>query len=253
MKLGAVTYNILKDWDLETLITRLEEAKFEAVELRTSHKHGVEPSLDAAGRARVRARFEKSTVRLLSFGSTSEFHSPDPNVRRKNVEDAKLFVDLAHDTGAWGVKVRPNGFPKEVSREQTIQNIAASLRELGDYGAGKGVEIWLEVHGAQTQVPPACADIMRSTKHPSVGLCWNSNPTDVVNGSVKMSFDMLRPWIKNCHINELPNEKYPYKELFALLQQSKYDRYTLMECAESKEPERFMKYYRALWTELANG
>jgi len=250
MMLGSVTYNVLKDWDLETVITKLEEAGFEAVELRTSHKHGVEPAMNQMERAKVRARFEKSKVRLLSYGSTAEFHSADPAVRKKHVEDAKQFIDLAHDTGAWGVKVRPNGFPKEVPREQTIQNIGACLHELGDYGAGKGVEIWLEVHGSETQLPPVCAAIMRAAKHDSVGLCWNSNPTDVVNGSVKQSFDMLRPWIKNCHINELANERYPWRELFTLLRQSKYERYTLMEVAESKEPERFMRYYRALWKEL---
>ncbi|MBI5084682.1 MAG: sugar phosphate isomerase/epimerase [Acidobacteria bacterium] len=253
MMLGAVTYNVLKDWDLETVITKLEEAQFEAVELRTGHKHGVEPTLTTQERARVRARFERTKVRLLSYGSTCEFHAADPAVRKKNVEDAKAFVDLAHDTGAWGVKVRPIGFPKEVPREQTIQNIAAGLREAGDYAPGKGVEIWLEVHGSQTQLPPVCAEIMKSTKHPSVGLCWNSNPTDVVNGSVKMSFDMLKPWIKSCHINELANEKYPYRELFTLLRQARFERYTLMEIAESKDPERFMRYYRALWMELARG
>lgn len=250
MKLGAVTYNVLKDWDLETVIQKLEEAGFEAVELRTGHKHGVEPSLTAAERAKVRARFERTKVRLLSYGSTSEFHSPDPAVRKKNVDDAKAFIDLAHDTGAWAVKVRPNGFPKELSREQTIQNIADCLKQLGDYGAGKGVEIWMEVHGSQTQAPPVCAAIMRATKHDSVGLCWNSNPGEVVNGSIKEAFDLLRPWVKNCHITELANEKYPWHELFMLLQKSGYERYTLMEVAESKEPERFMRYYRALWKEL---
>ncbi len=51
MKLGAVTYNVLKDWDLETVIKKLEEAGFEAVELRTEHKHGVETTIDAAARA----------------------------------------------------------------------------------------------------------------------------------------------------------------------------------------------------------
>ena len=112
MMLGSVTYNVLKDWDLETVITKLEQAGFEAVELRTSHKHGVEPSISAEERAKVRARFEKSKVRLLSFGSTCEFHSPDPKIRRINIDEAKTWVDLAHDTGAWGVKVRPNGFPK---------------------------------------------------------------------------------------------------------------------------------------------
>ena len=139
----------------------------------------------------------------LSFGSTCEFHSADPAIRRKNIDEAKKYVDLAHDTGAWAVKVRPNGFAPELGPEKTIQVIGESLREVGDYAGKMGVEIWMEVHGRETQVPPVSAAIMRAAKHPSVGLCWNSNPTDIVNGSVKQYFTLLRPWIKNCHINEL--------------------------------------------------
>jgi sugar phosphate isomerase/epimerase len=249
MMLGAVTYNILKDWDVEKIISELEASGFQAVELRTGHKHGVEPSLSPEERKRVAARFQRSKVRLLSFGSTAEFHSPDPAVRKKHVDDAKQFIDLAHDTGAWGVKVRPNGISKELGPEKTIQVIADSLKEVGDYGGKMGVEIWMEVHGRETQNPPVSAAIMKATRHEQVGVCWNSNPTDLINGSIKPSFQMLRPWIKNVHINELAGP-YPYRELFALLKASKYDRYTLCEAQESKEPERFLRWYKALWTEL---
>lgn len=253
MLLGAVTYNVLKDWDLDTILKNLEGAGFEAVELRTQHAHKVEPSLTPAEREAVKQRFVNKKVRLLSYGSTCEFQSPDEAVRRKNVEVGKQFVDLAHDTGAWGVKVRPNGFPKEATREVTIGRIGECLQELGQYGAGKGVEIWVEVHGAGTQEPAASAAIMKATKHDQVGLCWNSNPTDVANGSVKESFQLLRPWIKNVHINELANRAYPWRELFTLLRKSGYDRYTLCEAQESKEPERFLRWYAALWTELSRG
>lgn len=249
MKLGCVTYNLLKDWDLDTLITKLEEARFEAVELRTSHKHGVEITLDKAQRENVRRRFEKSKVRLLSYGTTCEFHSPDPEVRKKNVELGRQWIHLAHDTGAWGIKVRPNGLPKEVPPEKTIANIGASLRELGEYGAGHGVEIWMEVHGRDTQNPPVAHAILKAANHPNVGACWNSNPTDIVNGSIRPSFDLLKPYIKNVHINELAND-YPWRELFRLLREAKYERYTLAEVQESKEPERFLRWYQALWREL---
>ena len=249
MHLGAVTYNVLKDFDLEALIAILEKTGYEAVELRTGHKHGVEPSLTPAERSRVRQRFEHSGVRLLSFGTTCEFESPDPSVRKQQVAVARQFIELAQDTGALAIKVRPNGLPKDVPAETTIGNIAGSLREVGDAGAEKRIEIWMEVHGRDTQNPPMAAAIMKATGHRNVGLCWNSNPTDVTNGSVKASFQLLRPWIRNAHINELVSG-YPYRELFALLRGSGYDRYTLCECQESKEPERFLRYYRALWTEL---
>lgn len=250
MKLGAVTYNVLKDWDLETIIRNLESSGFEAVELRTQQKHGVEPSIGVEARLKVKERFARSKIRLLSFGSTAEFESPDPAVRRRNVEDAKGFVDLARDTGALGVKVRPNGFPAGIPHEQTIQNIALCLKELGDYAQVRGIEIWLEVHGPETQNPRVCAAIMRATEHKSVGLCWNSNPTDLVQGSVRVNFELLRPWIRNVHINELADERYPWRELFTLLGESGYDRYTLCEAQESKEPERFLHWYRALWKEM---
>jgi sugar phosphate isomerase/epimerase len=250
MLLGAVTYNVLKDLDLDTILTKLEAAGYSAVELRTGHAHGVEPSLDAAGRERVKQRFARSKVRLLSFGSTCEFQSPDAEERRKQIEIGKQWVDLAHDTGAWGVKVRPNGLPKGVPEETTIRNIGASLRELGNFAQGKGVEIWMEVHGRETQVPTVAAAIMKATGHENVGLCWNSNATDVVNGSVKQNFDLLKKHIRNCHINEL-STGYPYRELFALMRQNNYERYTLCEVAESKEPDRYLRNYRAFWTELS--
>src|SRR5260370_42543866 len=75
--LGSVTYNLLKDFDVETIIKTLEAVGFEAVELRTTHKHGVEPSISAAVRNRIRRRFESSKVRLLSYCTHCRFKSPD--------------------------------------------------------------------------------------------------------------------------------------------------------------------------------
>jgi sugar phosphate isomerase/epimerase len=249
MLLGAVTYNVLKDWDLEKIITTLEATGFQGVELRTEHAHKVEPSIGPAERERVKQRFARSKVRLVSYGTTCEFHAVDAAVRRKQIDIAKSFIDLAHDTGAWGIKVRPNGLPKEVSVDTTIGNIGAALTEIGEYGAGRGVEIYLEVHGRETQVPPIAAKILRAANHTNVGACWNSNPTDLVNGSIGPSYDLLRPFIKHVHINELAGP-YPYRELFKLLRESHYDRYTLCEAQESKEPERFLRWYAALWNEL---
>src|SRR5438128_8225851 len=59
-KLGTVTYNIAKDWDLPTLLDVSKKTGLAAVELRTTHKHGVEPALSAADRAEVKKRFAGS-------------------------------------------------------------------------------------------------------------------------------------------------------------------------------------------------
>ena len=249
-QLGCVTYNLLRDMDLETLIGILEATGIGAVELRTGHKHGVEPSLGAAERAKVRERFQRSKVRLLSYGTTCEFQSPDAAERKKQVAAAKSFVDLARDTGAAGVKVRPNGFPKDVPHGITMRNIAFGLREVGEYGQIRGIEIWMEIHGAGTMDPPVAAEILAEAANPNVGACWNSNPSDVKDGSVKQSFQLLRPYMRSAHINELYTD-YPWRELFTLMRETGYSRYTLAEVAQSQEPERFLRYYKALWEQLS--
>ncbi len=248
MKLGLVTYNVGRDWDIATIIEKLAAARFEAVELRSTHRHGVEPGIEPDAVAAVRERFERSAVRLLSLGSACEFHAPDEAVRRANIEETARFVELAHDLGCWGVKVRPNGLPEGVPRALTVRRIGEALRICGEHAEGYGVEIWVEVHGNGTREPEVMREIMDACGHPSVGICWNSNPTDIRDGSIRSAFELLSGFIRNVHIRDLPD--YPHKELFRLLRSIGYDRYTLAETAQSCEPDRYLKFYRALWTEL---
>ena len=42
LRLGLVTYQLAKDWDVDTIIANCIEAEFEGVECRTTHAHGVE-------------------------------------------------------------------------------------------------------------------------------------------------------------------------------------------------------------------
>lgn len=253
-KLGLVTYNLARAWDIPTLIARCKATGFSAVELRTTHAHGVEPDIDSARRKAVRQQFEDSGIVLWGLGTVCEFHSPDPAVVRANIETCKRFCELARDVGAKGVKVRPNGLPEGVPVEKTLEQIGKALIECGKAGADNGVEIWVEVHGQGTQEPENMAKIMRYCGHPNVGITWNSNPTDVKDGSVRASFDLLRAYIRSCHITELTNS-YPWRELFALLKSIGYDRYTLaeipgLETTSVADTERFMRYYRSLWQEL---
>ena len=250
MKLGLVTYNLAKDWDIPTIIGRCEATGFEAVELRTTHAHGVEPDISEERRGEVKKVFADSKVRLLSLGTTCEYHSDDPEVVKKNIEETKSFVKLAPDVGALGVKVRPNGFPDGVTKEKTLVQIGEALIECGNFAQDNGVEIWLEVHGRETQHPPNIHTIMQVADHANVGVCWNSNLTDLIEGSIKKNFNTLRPWLRNVHITELSNPDYPYRELFTYLEESGYDGYTLAEVQGNPQEEQFMHDYAALWKEL---
>jgi sugar phosphate isomerase/epimerase len=256
-QLGIVTYNIAANWDLATVLRVLSQTKIQAVEFRTGHKHGVEPSLSADQRKEIRQRCRDSGVSIWGCGTTCEFHAPDQAEVEKQIETCKQFVKLVADLGGRGVKVRPNGLPRGVPTEKTLAQIGKSLIPCGKAAADAGLEIFVEVHGNGTNRPANMKAIMEHCGHPAVGVCWNSNPEDVVNGSVKESFALLKPWIKSCHINELykdPAGVYPYRELFRLLRESGYDRVTLCEVAKTPKTEEdgaeILRYYKGLWTEL---
>jgi sugar phosphate isomerase/epimerase len=253
--LGTVTYNVPKDWDLPTLLKILPQAGLHAIEFRTTHAHGVEPSLSASQRAEVKKRCADAGIRQNSLGTVCEFHSPDPAVVRKHVQDCIEWVKLAHDIGALGVKVRPNGLPREVPVEKTLEQIGTALKECGRAAEGLGVEIWVEVHGGGTSDPANMRKILDYCGHKSVGANWNSNATDLKNGSIREGFELLKPFLMSVHINTLWGD-YPYRDLFLLLRQANYSRYTLCEVATPVKPEDglvFFQCYRGLWRELARG
>jgi sugar phosphate isomerase/epimerase len=258
-QLGIVTYNVPKDWDLPTLLKVCKEVGVAAVECRTTHKHGVEPTLNAEQRKEVKKQFADSGVVFWGCGSVCEFHSADPAVVKKQIEDCKQFVKLVHDIGGKGVKVRPNGVPKGADEQKTFEQIGKALQECGKAASDAGVEIWVEVHGAITQIPKNMRTIMDACGHKSVGVTWNSNAADIADKSVAAGFELLKPFIKSCHINDLNNDAkgaYPYRELFKLLRGIGYDRYTLCEVGTAYDVAKgtaFLKDYKALWQKLVAG
>lgn len=247
LKLGLVTYNLARDWDVPTIIRNCEVTGFEGVELRTTHKHGVEVTLSAAERAEVRRRFADSRVTLFGLGSAFDYHTPDPDRLRRDLEATKAYIVLAHDVGASGVKVRPNALPKEVPVQKTLEQIGRALRELGEFGAGYGQQIRLEVHGTGTSLLPHIKTIMDVADHPHVGVCWNSNQTDLAGAGFDANFDLVKDKIVEVHLRDLYLEEYPWRRLLTRLNQIGYASFCLAEIPESPDPLRVMRYFRALW------
>ncbi len=250
MRLGLVTYNLAMAWDLPTLIRNCEETRFEGVELRTTHAHGVEVELSKSQRAEVRKRFADSRVELYGLGSAFDYHTPDPERLRRDIDATKDYIVLAADVGASGVKVRPNALPPEVPEEKTLEQIGKALNELGRFAADHGQMIRLEVHGRGTSLLPNIRRIMDVADHPNVGVCWNSNQTDLEGEGLDHNFDLVRDRIVEVHMRDLFLEEYPWRRLFARLRQSGYSGYCLAEIPASTDPLRVMRYYRALWLAL---
>lgn len=233
IRLGLVTYLWGKDWDLPTLIHNCEIAGLGGVELRTEHKHGVEPVLNAVQRQEVKKRFADSKVICIGYGANDQYDSPHPAILKKNMDHTKALLQLSHDIGASGVKVKPNAFhDKEgIPREKTIEQIGQSLNELGQFAGNLGQTLRLEVHGEGTQELPNIKAIMDQVESPHVGVCWNCNPEDLMGGGLEYNFNLVKNRLGDTvHVRELDSEDYPYQQLMNLLVKTSYQGWILLEC-----------------------
>jgi sugar phosphate isomerase/epimerase len=248
LKVGTVTYNIAKDWDVPTIIKNLTDVGMDGVELRTTHKHGVEISLSPAARAEVRKRFEDSPVKIAGLGTTCEYHSPDAAIVRKNIDETKEWVKLAKDLGSPSVKVRPNGLPKDVPEEKTLEQIGKSLRECGMFAADNGVKIQLEVHGSETSRVPRIRKVLdHGGNHPGVRVCWNCNQADLLDGGFEANFKLLKDQIGQVHMRDLYLAEYPFRALITHLKNMNFQGYCFAEIPESTDGVRVLHYFKGLF------
>ena len=250
IRYGMVTYQWGKDWELPRLLENCQAAGIHGVELRTTHSHGVEPTLTGWQRREVRKRFQDSPVELVGLGSNERFDQTDPVPLHLAIEASKRFIVLSHDVGSSGVKVKPNDLHEGVPYEKTIAQIGEALNHLGAFAASYGQQVRLEVHGQCARLP-IMRDIMEIAAHPSVAVCWNSNKQDLEAPGLAHNFGLVKERLgATCHIHRLEKQDYPYPELFELLVGARYSGWLLLEDSElPSHPVPALKHQKALFEE----
>ena len=246
-----VTYLWGKDWDLPTLLKNCQESGLGGVELRTTHRHAVEPDLNAEEREQVRLQFIDHGVVLVGIGSDERFDSPDEATLKQAVERTREFVILSHDVGGSGVKVKPDTFHANVEHEKTIEQIGVSLNEVAEFAEGFGQQIRLEVHGSCAHLP-TIKQIMDIADHPNVGVCWNCNAEDLAGEGLQHNFELVADRLAHTlHVRELNVGDYPYEELFKLVRESDFSGWVLLEArTQPQNPVEAMKEQLALFRKM---
>ena len=244
LKLGLMTYRVGMKWDIDTIIKNLTEAKYEHVELRQTHAHGVEIQLSAAERAAVKKRFQDAGL-AISLASGYRYNSSDPSVLKKNIVETKEYILLAHDVGALGIRV----FGDDAKDDAMLKQIGDSLAEVGEFAHQNGVQIRVCDDG------PALAMIKKNidaSKSPYVYVNWNCPMSDMEGDGFEANFKTVRGRIGNVHLRDLYNE-YPWRLFFSLLSRSGYTGYCDAEIpAFEGDVIRALKYYRSLFLALQN-
>ena len=204
------------DWTFKSIVGFAKANGYDGLELR-----GILRELDLLkcpefnNTENIRASrklMEDNGLQFVNLGSSTNLHQPEGEGRKKQIDDGKRFIDLAHQIGCPFIRVFPNNFPKDQERTATLELISNGLIELGNYAKDSNVKVLMETHG-EVVYTADIEKIMKTAEHPQVGLIWDAlNMWTITKESPSMVYEKLKKYIFHTHIKNatLLNDKISY-------------------------------------------
>lgn len=239
-------------WTFSQVIQQATASKYAGIEIRGIQGElnlPAHPIFSASQIASTKQQLKDANLKIVNLGSSANLHFLDPKKRQNNLDEAKRFIDLAHQLNCPYIRVFPNDLPKEQSEQETLNAIIQGLIELGDYAKSSGVKVLLESHGKVIQ-SDMLAHIMKEANHPQVGLVWDFyNMWSVTKESPAKVYEVLKKYIYHTHIKDAivtnSGETYtllgegntPLKEALHALKQGNYSGYYSFEWEKLWHPE----------------
>jgi len=207
-------------WSFEQIVNFAAEHGYEGIELR-----GIQKELDlvkckefnsAASIQSTRTLLQQKGLQLVNLGSSCNLHVAEPAERKKNLDEARRFIDLAAEAGCPYIRVFPNNLPKDGDRRATIGLIAQGLIELGDYAKNTPVTVLMETHGDLVHVDDLVY-VMQHAYQQHTGLVWDvANMWTITKEPPAEVYGKLKKYIRHTHIkdaNVSADSKIEYKFL----------------------------------------
>ncbi len=145
---------------------------------------------------------EEKGMKIVALGCSAQLHHAEITERTKNLDEAKRFIDLAHQLHCPYIRVFPNSFPKEQERNTSIDLIVKGLVELNDYAKDSSVCVLMETHG-DVVWSRDLENIMKQVGHSNTGLVWDiHNMWEVTKETPSAVYKQLKKYIRHVHLKD---------------------------------------------------
>jgi len=242
-------------WDWDTIVKNTSSYGFVALELR-----GIQDQMDLTKCAEFIGTRQKSTLSELSsagltisdLGASAQMHEPDAAKRARHMDEARRFIDLAHQMKVPYVRVFPDRLVKGEDKSVTFARISEGLHELGEYAKPSGVVVILESHGEFRRVD-FVEPVLLGAKSKNVAFLWDSHHTCVDGEKPADTYKHLGKYTRHVHIKDSvpipgkPKEErryvltgageIPVKETVRVLVSQGYKGYYCLEWEKRWHPE----------------
>lgn len=195
------------DWDFKKIIDFAVIHHYQGLELRgLLREMDLTKCPEFSSRQNISATLALMKEKNLAFvdlGSSTNLHTADPANRKKNLDEAKRFIDLAQKINCPHIRVFPNQLPKDVEKSKTMDLITKGLLELGDYAKGSKVSVLMETHGDLVWSDDI-QKIMAHAFNVHTGLVWDvANMWSITKEPPAQVYQKLKKYICHTHIKDL--------------------------------------------------
>jgi len=182
---------------------------------------------------------------FVDLGSSTNLQIADSIERKKNLDEAKRFIDLAQQINCPHIRVFPNNFPKEQDKNETMDLITKGLLDLGDYAKGSKVSVLMETHGDLVWTEDI-QKVMESAFNEHTGLVWDvTNMWSVTKESPADVYQKLKKYIRHTHIKDV--KMADGKIHYVLLGQGEVPVFTAIDALQNGG---YKGYYSFEWEKL---
>lgn len=188
---------------------------------------------------------KEKNLAFADLGSSTNLHITEPEERRKNLDEAKHFIDLAQKINCPFVRVFPNKLPKDRDKNQTMDLMIQGLLELGDYAKGSNVSVLMETHG-DLLWSNDIEKVMQAAFNEHTGLVWDvTNMWSITKEPPAEVYEKLKKYIRHTHIKDL--KMIDGKEHYVLLGRGEVP---IFAAIDALRKDGYSGYYSFEWEKL---
>ncbi len=188
----------------------------------------------------VRRTAYKSCASIYSIAIRSVMTQPTPELRVKEAEEVKKWVDVAVRLGAGHIRVFGGAVPKGATEDQAADWVVEVLQRSSEYAASRGVILGLEDHGGITARAETVLKIVRKVNSPWVGVNLD---TGNFNVDPYREIEMCLPYAANVQLKTLIRDQAgkriesDWDRILRMLAQAGYRGYLALEYEDKEPPE----------------
>ena len=207
-------------WDASRAFAAAAEIGYGGIELRCLDGALLSPALDPQTRQEIRRLAVTHNLPIVALGASSQFSSPEPEIRAAQEADLRGMLQLAAEIGTplvrayGGGNAAPKGglvqdaarnyggaFPDDYGADTVVGWIVTSLERVLPYAQALGVDIVLETHDGLSSAHRMAA-VLNRLPDPHLGAVWDVLHPTRVGETPEEVWSLIGPRVRHVHFKD---------------------------------------------------